>query len=235
MAFIPALCALALLASTISAAAGEQPSLPEAVAPPPARPAPAPEPKEDTSNPEGALPAAEAVCREKLRALGVSFAEAPAIDEPEGCTAAHPLTVSGLPGGVALRPEATLTCAMAEATARFVKDHAAPLAKEAFASPLAAVEQASSYVCRPRHGTQKLSEHAFANALDWSAVLLEDGTRVEVRRHDTATEPRAFLLVAGLHKAACGPFATVLGPGSDADHADHFHFDMAERRNPFCQ
>ena len=30
---------------------------------------------------------------------------------------------------------------------------------------------------------------------------------------------------------------TVLGPGSDADHALHFHFDLEPRRNggTFCQ
>lgn len=224
---------IAFLAATTSAAGGQFPPLPETVPPPPARPAPEAEAEEPSH--QGALPADEAACRERLRALGVAFAEAPAIDEPEGCKAAYPLTVSGLPGGVALQPEATLTCAMAEATARFVRDHAAPLAKREFASKLVAVEQASSYVCRPRRNAQKLSEHAFANALDWSALVLEDGTRVEVRTHDAAKEPRASRLITGLHKAACGPFATVLGPGSDADHADHFHFDMAERRNPFCQ
>ena len=40
-----------------------------------------------------------------------------------------------------------------------------------------------------------------------------------------------------IRKAACSPFTTVLGPGSDADHATHFHFDLAKRRNgsTFCQ
>ncbi len=177
----------------------------------------------------------EAGCRGRLKALGVVFTEAAPINEPEGCSASHPITVSQLSPTVALNPKAVLTCAMAEASARFVRDHAAPLASEEFGSPLATVEQASSYVCRPRRGTQKLSEHAFANALDWSALLLADGTRIEVRAHDAAKEPRAFALISKLHERACGPFATVLGPGSDADHADHFHFDMAKRRNPFCQ
>ena len=167
--------------------------------------------------------------------LGAVFTEAEPIDEPQGCAAPHPVTLSRLSATVALRPPAVLTCAMAEASARFVKDHAAPLAEEAFASKLAAVEQASAYVCRPRHGTQKLSEHAFANALDWSALVLADGTRIEVRARDAVKEKREFSLLSGLRKAACGPFSTVLGPGSDADHADHFHFDMATRRNPFCQ
>ncbi|TIQ63130.1 MAG: extensin family protein, partial [Mesorhizobium sp.] len=36
---------------------------------------------------------------------------------------------------------------------------------------------------------------------------------------------------------ACGPFKTVLGPGSDADHSLHLHLDLAPRRNggTFCQ
>lgn len=236
--------AFALLIATTATAGGQTPPqpppLPDTVAPPPPKPdaaerQAAPLAEGALPSDEGTLPADKAACRGRLRALGVSFTEAPAIDEPEGCEAAHPLTVSQLPGDVALLPDATLTCVMAEATARFVKDRAAPLAQQAFASPLAAVEQASSYVCRGRRDAQKLSEHAFANALDWSALVLEDGTRVEVRAHDPAREPRAFLLISALHKAACGPFATVLGPGSDADHADHFHFDMATRRNPFCQ
>lgn len=33
--------------------------------------------------------------------------------------------------------------------------------------------------------------------------------------------------------SACGPFKTVLGPGTDDDHAVHFHLDMAARRDGF--
>ncbi|KAB2849124.1 MAG: extensin family protein [Hyphomicrobiaceae bacterium] len=39
-----------------------------------------------------------------------------------------------------------------------------------------------------------------------------------------------------LHREACGVFGTVLGPESNDAHNNHFHFDVAERRNgPFCQ
>ena len=176
------------------------------------------------------LPAAEAACRERLRELGVIFAEHDPIDEPEGCEAPHPITVSQLANGIALRPDATLTCAMAEATASFVQDHAGPATMREFGSPLAAINQVSSYVCRPRSDGAKLSEHAFANALDWGALELADGTRVEIRSYQRA-EPRRSRLVSDLREAACGPFKTVLGPGSDDDHADHFHFDLAERSN----
>ena len=203
-----------------------EPAVPEA--------APLPEPRPE--RPEAAeeeddapMPAEEVSCRERLRAAGVAFSEHPPISEEEGCMAAHPLLVTGLPGGVELRPAAVLTCAMAEATAGFVRDHASPLVEETFGSPLSAIDQVSSYVCRARASGSKLSEHAFANALDWGSLELDDGTSIDVRSHRRA-EPRRARLIARLRDAACGPFKTVLGPGSDADHADHFHFDMAERR-----
>jgi hypothetical protein len=52
-----------------------------------------------------------------------------------------------------------------------------------------------------------------------------------------APDPKAAKFLGAIRKAACGPFKTVLGPGSDADHALHFHFDLAPRRNggTFCQ
>ena len=226
------LAPLPLLLAVCLAAPGRAQELPRTMEPPPRRP-PAEAPA--TAEPADSLPPDEAACRRTLRDLGAAFAEAEPIDGPEGCSAAHPLTVSKLADDVVLTPEAVLTCTMAEAAARFVRDHAAPLVRKEFGASLAGIEQASAFVCRPRRGTQKLSEHAFANALDVSALRLDDGTRIEVRAHDAAREPRRTRLLAALRKAACGPFATVLGPGSDADHADHFHFDMAKRRNPFCQ
>jgi hypothetical protein len=40
-----------------------------------------------------------------------------------------------------------------------------------------------------------------------------------------------------LREAACHRFNTVLGPGSDAYHADHIHVDLAERAHGYrmCQ
>ena len=148
----------------------------------------------------------------------------------------HPLLVTGLPGGVTLQPGAVMNCAMAEATATFVRDVASPMASKEFGSPLKTLNQASAYVCRPRNGQTKLSEHAFGNALDWASMELVDGTRIDVRS-PRSSEPRRARLLAGIRGAACGPFKTVLGPGNDADHADHFHFDLAKRRNggTFCQ
>jgi hypothetical protein len=176
-----------------------------------------------------AMPSGEIACRARLRELGVAFEEHPPQSEPEGCEIAHPLTISSLGGGVALEPEGVMNCAIAEANARFVRDRAQQQATRHLSSRIAAVNQVSAYVCRPRHGTRKLSEHAFGNALDWGAVVLEDERRIDVRAYRRGSPEATFF--AALRKSACGPFTTVLGPGSDADHADHFHFDLAARSN----
>ena len=214
--------------SAASASNGEAPDLPESAPLPEQRPATSAEEAPQTGN---AMPAEELACRSRLQALGVEYSEQVAIDETSGCEAEWPVSVTRLPGEVDLRPAGTMTCAMAEATARFVSETAAPMTQRVFGRRLAAVDQVSAYVCRPRADGSKLSEHAFANALDWGAIELDTGDRIAVRRYDRRKEPDEARFMAALRKAACGPFKTVLGPGSDADHADHFHFDLAERRN----
>ena len=108
------------------------------------------------------------------------------------------------------------------------------IAKDEFGSPLKSIQQASGYVCRPRNGTAKLSEHAFGNAVDIASFTLTDGTVITV---GATRNPKHSQFLSKMRTAACGPFKTVLGPGSDGDHADHFHLDLAMRRNggTFCQ
>jgi hypothetical protein len=39
-----------------------------------------------------------------------------------------------------------------------------------------------------------------------------------------------------MHRGACGPFGTVLGPEADRYHQDHFHFDTARYRSgSYCR
>ncbi len=233
---LPILLVCTALPAPSALAQEELPPTMSAPEPKPADAGPAPAEVEPEQAAATAMPRAESECRERLKALDVAFEEHAPLKEAMGCSAPHPVTVSRLSKTVELRPPAVLTCAMAEASARFVRDHAAPLARGEFGSNLAAVEQVSAYVCRPRNGTKKLSEHAFANALDWGSLVLEDDTRIEIRAHGSS-EPSRARLVKAIQKAACGPFKTVLGPGSDADHADHFHFDLARRRGggTWCQ
>ena len=55
--------------------------------------------------------------------------------------------------------------------------------------------------------------------------MLIDNRRIRVRPPESDL-PLAHELVGALRTTACGYFTTVLGPGSDAAHAEHFHFDL---------
>ncbi|QKC82406.1 extensin family protein [Mesorhizobium sp. NZP2077] len=214
---------------------------PPAIAPqPPPKPADAgdkkmlPDPR-SADLPDAKMPAEEVACRERLKALGVEFDEHKAESNPEiGCSIPYPIVIKTLNKSVAIGPATELNCSMAEAAARFTTDVIQPAAKAEFSTEVKSISQASAFVCRPRHGTGKLSEHAFGNALDIGSFTLSDGKKIEIG--PTPPEKDAKFLNA-VRKAACGPFKTVLGPGADADHALHFHFDLEPRKHggTFCQ
>jgi len=185
-------------------------------------------------DPSGSLPVPEAECRRRLAALGAEFgAHAAEYDAKAGCSMPYPLILRSFGQGIALEPGAAMSCQMAEAAVRFVQEVAVPAAQAVFGQELKSVSQASAYVCRPRHGGRKLSEHAFGNALDIAFFTLADGSPVAV---ELQPQRRAADFLGRLRRSACGPFSTVLGPGSDADHATHLHFDLQPRRSgSFCQ
>lgn len=66
---------------------------------------------------------------------------------------------------------------------------------------------------------------------DWGEGSANAGTTLEAGEAGEEAREKRFL--DRVHAGACGPFKTVLGPGTDADHAVHFHLDMAARRNGF--
>jgi hypothetical protein len=197
------------------------------VAGPPAVPTPPP--------PRPAVPPETmAQCIAELQSRGADFTRQAPITDPAGCAVQNPVALRSLGNGMKVMPEALLDCPMALAAVRFMTEVAVPEASRDFGSELVSINNASGYVCRPRHGETKLSEHAYGNALDVAGFALADGRHIDVR--GDAPEAEAKFLDA-VRKAACGPFKTVLGPGSDADHALHFHFDLEPRRNgsTFCQ
>ncbi|WP_258052257.1 extensin family protein [Mesorhizobium sp. INR15] len=185
--------------------------------------------------PADKMPAEEVACRERLKTLGVEFEEHKAESNPDiGCSIPYPIVVKTLGKSIAIGSGTELNCQMAEAAARFAADVIQPAAKAEFGADLKSISQASAFVCRPRHGTRKLSEHAFGNALDIASFTLSDGKKIEVG--PTPPEKEGKFLNA-VRNAACGPFKTVLGPGADPDHELHFHLDLEPRRHggTFCQ
>jgi hypothetical protein len=185
--------------------------------------------------PAATMPQEETACRDRLRELGVEFEEHKAEHDAEiGCSIPYPVVLRTLGKSIGIGPGPELNCRMAEAAARFAADVVQPAAKAEFGTGLKAISQASAFVCRPRHGTRKLSEHAFGNALDIASFTLSDGRTVEI---GPAPAEKDGTFLDTVRKAACGPFKTVLGPGSDPDHSLHFHLDLEPRRHggTFCQ
>ena len=58
-----------------------------------------------------------------------------------------------------------------------------PAAIAWFGAPVVALKQISSYSCRPRNNEagERLSEHAFGNAIDIAAFTLADGRTITVK------------------------------------------------------
>ena len=88
---------------------------------------------------------------------------------------------------------------------------------------------ASTYVCRPRASESGISEHARGSAVDIATFVFDKGEDIGVAAQEEGSPEAKFQ--AEVRAAACGPFKTVLGPGTDPDHATHFHLDIAARKN----
>jgi len=165
-----------------------------------------------------------------LGALGVVSVSIDPIRDG-ACGIAAPTRVSALDGGdIALSQKAVLDPRTAATLAAWMRDSVEPLARQYLRGNVTGIRVAASYHCRARNGVAgaKLSEHAKGNAIDISAFNVSGVGWVEVGK-GRGIASRQFL--AAVRKSGCGPFKTVLGPGSDSYHSDHFHFDLAERRN----
>jgi hypothetical protein len=103
-----------------------------------------------------------------------------------------------------------------------------PAAIAWFGQGVKEIRTAGAYSCRRRNhrANAKLSEHAFGNAIDVMSFVLNDGNVVTVKGGWRGTETEQGFLRDVFH-GACQRFKTVLGPGSDALHYDHFHLDLA--------
>jgi len=178
------------------------------------------------------MPAEEVACRQELRRLGVTYRDLPTINDGGACGIEHPVQVSGFSGDIALKPAATLTCQMALTFARWTKNELAPAARRRYLSGIGTIRQGSSYSCRRIRGTAVASEHSKGNALDVMSITLKNGREIDVRRPGFFAFRQKGLLNT-VRAEGCDYFTTVLGPGYNADHSNHFHFDIKARRNGY--
>ncbi|MEC7256606.1 MAG: extensin family protein [Pseudomonadota bacterium] len=130
--------------------------------------------------------------------------------------------------GVRLSQPALINCPTAKALNKWVRKGVQP----AFRKRVVELRVAAHYACRPRNNQSgaKISEHGRGNAIDISGFVLKSGEIV------TVLNDWGRRALKKAHRAACGPFGTVLGPNSDRFHNDHFHLDTARHRGgPYCR
>ena len=220
-------------------------------------PLPKPRPPKDDASPpvppsepkswsEAQVTEARLTCGKLLDSLDITAEPLDPIGMPGGCGAPAPVLVSTV-AGVALTPPATLTCDMAQALHGWVSGTLKPAARDRLKTEVAAIRTATSYACRRRNNSSsgKMSEHSRANALDMAGFTFKGSKQdVAVGGGNWGEGMLAALGVSRegsfletVRKGACTHFTTVLGPGSDPYHGDHFHVDVLRRKGDYriCQ
>jgi hypothetical protein len=184
---------------------------------------------EPMSEPEQ-MPASEVDCRGELRRLGVVYTDVQPIHEGQ-CGIDYPVKISAI-GSIQMKPAATLTCDMAATFAGWTKNELVPSARWRYFSGVKTIHQGSSYSCRNIAGEGVLSEHGKGNALDVMSIELNNGDDIDVRKPGLfAFRTRGFL--NNVRADGCQYFTTVLGPGYNYDHRNHFHFDIKNRKSGY--
>ncbi len=168
-------------------------------------------------------------CERELKKRGVVFTIGESIAEGE-CGVLRPVELKTLSSGVSITPTTFLLCRAALALDHWMSDSVVPIAKSAFPDDeLKTFRHASTYVCRPRASEGGISEHARGSAIDIGGFTFASGRSLGIAAQEDGSPEAKFQ--RAVREAACGPFKTVLGPGTDPDHATHFHLDIAARRN----
>ena len=152
------------------------------------------------------------------------------IDGPGICGLTHPFKVSGLANGtVSVEGPVTIDCSMIPALEDWLAQVVQPAAQAHFGEAVVGLTAFGAYSCRSVDNIAgaQLSEHSFGNAIDISGFKLADGRSIVIVQDwkKTDTQESAFLHEA--HAGACQHFTTVLGPGADVFHYNHFHLDLA--------
>jgi hypothetical protein len=169
----------------------------------------------------------------------------PSVSEPSSdvrCVIAQPVTLEALTPRTGQRIEIpdhpTLDCVAALTFSRYVRDLLVPLAKGSFDATIVKIGTGPGFDCRTRDHVDgaKLSAHAKGLAVDIADITFAGGRVYQVGNEPDGIE-RAFDTAA--RAAACGYFHTALGPGADAFHVRHWHFDLEPRggdgKSKFCQ
>lgn len=199
----------------------------------PTTPRQAPKPRRTAAIPNAPFSDADArQCAVELGQKGVKFSPLPDKREAGGCSAINSIKLLDI--GTPTTNLTAMTCPLAKNFAAWARYAVQPAARMAFNQQVVKIETMGTYSCRNIYGGRsgRLSQHAFANAVDVSAFILEDGRRVSLLGDwHGRDDSKKFLRL--IHTSACKRFGTVLSPDYNKAHADHFHFDMSG--NNYCR
>jgi hypothetical protein len=185
---------------------------------------------------------AEAACiaSGQVRVTPYMLAAAP-VNGPSACSIRTPISVLALMDGqVAVSPPATINCPLTVSLNRWMQNTVQRAAYRYYGKPVVGIMQIASYGCRGRNGshTGPLSEHAYGNAIDIAGFRFAGGEEVTVVKGWWRGTPRERAFLQDVFAGACAEFYTVLGPGSDRYHYNHFHVDLlltnAARGRHYC-
>ncbi|PWE56650.1 extensin [Metarhizobium album] len=182
----------------------------------------------------GEMPVSERSCRAELKRMGVIFTDLAPISKGATCGIPYPVELKGLSGGIGVKPAVKLNCQVTLAFAKWVKNELAPAARGRYWSGVKTVVPMGGYSCRRMNSGSRnpWSEHARGNAIDVGKFVLNNGKQIDVRKKGFFAFREKGLLKA-VRSDSCKYFNTVLGPGSDPHHKDHFHFDLRSRKSGY--
>jgi hypothetical protein len=172
-------------------------------------------------------------CTALLGAAGSADRPAPARDPDEAaCSYSDGVTLRPASAdSISYAPARVVTsCPVAAALLLWERDVVAPAAQRLLGERVTRIDHLGSYSCRRLYGRAEggYSEHATADAIDIAGFRTASGRRLSMLG-DWRGSGRDAAFLRAVRDGACPLFATVLSPDYNAAHADHLHFDQAER------
>ena len=109
----------------------------------------------------------------------------------------------------------------------WIGDLVVPMVAGRLGTELKAVRTGPGFECRNRNrsASGKLSAHAVGLAIDVAGFDLVNGERLQVTERENGSKAA---VLRGLRAGSCGWYTTILGPGTDAAHATHWHLDIQQ-------
>lgn len=175
-------------------------------------------------------------CLSQLSSARAAFTPLPDQYYGAGCSTLNTVRLSSLKSDetqLALSNLGPVSCPLAETFAGWARYGVDRAAQQILGSPLVRIETMGSYNCRTVSGTDRMSAHATANAIDISGFVLADGRRITVSGDWGRQSPAIRSFFATIHTSACRRFGTVLSPAYNAAHRDHLHLELSSRS--FCR